>query len=92
MSSEPSLVSMIGVLVAIVDTGDAATDAVGILEEFCAFEVVVVSTLVFETVDDHGKLVITLPGDSEKTSETPVQSHIPRYAHPVPHPPMPQQQ
>lgn len=86
------MVSMIGVLFAVVGIGDVATDAVRILEGFCAFRVFVVSTLVFETVDDHGKLVITLPGDSEKTSETPVQSQVPRYAHPVPHPPMPQQQ
>ena len=82
--SETSVASISGVPVVAVGAGDVATQA-GVLE-VCAFDVVV-SLPVFEAVD-HGRLVITLPGGSEKTSQTALQSQMPRIGHPVPHPPM----
>jgi hypothetical protein len=68
-----------GVVAAEVETPEVRTVDVAVL------------VLVSETVET-GRLVMTLPGGSEKTSETPLQSQTSSTGHPLPHPPMPWQQ
>jgi hypothetical protein len=88
MLFELSTASVFGVAVVAVDAGVVAAEVE--TPEVCAVDVAVLVP-VSETVET-GRLVITLPGGSEKMSETPLQSQTSSTGHPLPHPPMPWQQ
>lgn len=83
--------SVSSVLVVVADAGAVVTEVN--TSEVCAAEPFV-AALVFGVSETNalGKLVITLPGGSEKTSETPAQSQSPPVGHPAPHSPIPWQQ
>jgi hypothetical protein len=73
MLFELSVASVFGVPVVAVDAGAVAAEVE--TPEVCAVDALVL-VLVSEIVE-IGRLVITLPGGSEKMSETPLQSQTP---------------